>query len=427
MKMQDLLQARAALIDANEKLLAKDELSAEDRAAIDENNKNIEALTSDVQRVESQLASKSLLDGKPPVVITGGTPNVTKDPLGGFKSAGDFYLAVQAVRPGTMADERLTLLNAAASGMNMGVGHEGGFLVPAEISLAIWNGMRQDETSLIGLCDQYPISGESLTMNAEDETSRATGSRWGGVRAYWLSEAAQFTASKPKFRQVKLEPHELGVFVYVTDKLLRNSSAALESYLSRVAAREINFLCNNAIINGSGVGQPQGILTATCLVEQAKETSQTADTLVAENISKMYARRLGSNHRFLINREVTEQLDYLNLGAGATTQLVYMPPGGLSNRPYATIKGCPVIETEYNPQLGEKGDIILADFGAYAVGVKGSVLSAISMHLRFDYAETCFRFSWEMDGQPWLAKALTPFKATSGRTLSPFVTLAERA
>lgn len=32
-----------------------------------------------------------------------------------------------------------------------------------------------------------------------DENSRANGSRWGGVQAYWVAEAETAAQSKPKF------------------------------------------------------------------------------------------------------------------------------------------------------------------------------------------------------------------------------------
>jgi hypothetical protein len=51
---------------------------------------------------------------------------------------------------------------------------------------------------------------------------------------------------------------------------------------------------------------------------------------------------------------------------------------------------------------------------------------ASSIHLRFDYDQTAFRFVFRIDGQPWWPTAATPLYATSD-TLSPFVTLAERA
>jgi hypothetical protein len=49
----------------------------------------------------------------------------------------------------------------------------------------------------------------------------------------------------------------------------------------------------------------------------------------------------------------------------------------------------------------------------------------MSIHLRFDYNETAFRFLFAMDGQPWLNAPLTPFHGTN--TLSPFVALATRS
>ena len=75
--------------------------------------------------------------------------------------------------------------------------------------------------------------------------------------------------------------------------------------------------------------------------------------------------------------------------------------------------------------LGTQGDIGLADFSQYLIGDKGGIKVATSIHLRFDYDETAFRFVLRYDGQPWWLSALTPRRGTS--TLSPFVVLAVRA
>ncbi len=104
---------------------------------------------------------------------------------------------------------------------------------------------------------------------------------------------------------------------------------------------------------------------------------------------------------------------------------VYLPPGGIADTPNARLKGRPVMPIEACATLGTEGDIILADMRAYVTGLKGGIDSAMSMHLRFDYAETAFRFMFSADGQPWLASAITPFKGSN--TLSPFVTLATRS
>ncbi len=329
-------------------------------------------------------------------------------------------------------DERLQI-GAAISGMGQAIGADGGFLVPPEFATAIWDGMNQSPDNLLARTDQYTVQGESLTFPANAETSRATGSRYGGIRGYWIAEAAQIPASAPKFRQVKLEPHQLAVLVYATDKLIRNSPVALAQYLTRAATEEISFLVGDSIINGSGSGMPKGILagtaeTTSCRVAVAKETGQAAATLVFANIVKMWARlhaRSRAGAAWFINQDIEPALAQLSLPVGTGGVPAYMPPGGLSGSPYATLFGRPVIPIEYAATLGTEGDIILADLKAYASGVQGGVEAAMSMHLRFDYAESAFRFMFAVDGQPWLAAPITPFKGTAKQ--SPIVTLATRA
>lgn len=348
----------------------------------------------------------------------------------GFRDIGEFGAAVfAAMNPSMRAhDERLEI-GAAATGLNQGSGAEGGFLVPPEFSQQIWDGMNQDPENLLARCDQYTVTGESLTFNANAETSRANGSRWGGVQSYWIAEAGQITNSKPTFRQVRVEPQQLAVLIYATDKLLGNASA-LEQYLSRAAQAEITFKVNDAIINGTGAGQPKGILASGCKVSVSKESGQSSSAgsaLVFDNVVKMWARchaRSRAGAVWYINQELEPSLHKLALNIGTGGVPAYMPPGGLSGARYGTLMGRPVIPVEYCAAAGTEGDIIIADLGAYCAGVKGGVQSAMSMHLRFDYAETAFRFMFAVDGQPWLASAITPFKGSN--TLSPFVTLAAR-
>jgi HK97 family phage major capsid protein len=265
-------------------------------------------------------------------------------------------------------------------------------------------------------------------MNANAETSRANGSRYGGVRGYWIAEAAQATASRPTFRQLKLEPQQMAVLIYGTDKLLRNAPA-LASFLSKAAGDEINFMVGDAILNGTGVGKPRGIMSSGSLITVAKETNQAAASLLQANISKMWARmhaRSRANSVWLINQELDPTLDGLNtpIKNVAGTENV----GGISNMVYNadkyTLKGRPIIPIEYCAALGSLGDIVLADMSGYAAGLRSGIDAQTSMHLRFDYAETAFRFLFDVDGQTWLNAPITPFKGTS--TLSQFVTLAAR-
>ena len=342
-----------------------------------------------------------------------------------FSSFGEQMAAVMRAGIGRGTDPRL--LNAA-SGANETVPSDGGFLVQSDFSSEILKTVF--ETGIVASrCRRVQISGNSnrTTINGVDETSRATGSRYGGVRGYWLGEADEKTASKPKFRQIELNLKKLAALVYATDENL-NDAAQLEGLIREACISELRFMLDDSIINGTGAAQPLGILNGGGLVTQAAE-SQAAGTIVPENLAKMWARLLTQsrpNAVWLINQALEPQLMLLRMeGSSGGIFPVYMPPGGFSQAPYGTIFGRPVIPIEQCQAPDTAGDIILGDFSnGYILAEKGGIESAMSIHVRFVYDESVFRFVLRVDGQPILARALTPYKGTSANTQSHFVTLA---
>ena len=447
--IQELREQRETLFKQAESLEAKgDALTSEELDSFVELTKQVESLDIQIKQseaVEDRKAKMAALrdarSGQRRATpsdpgmsdIRVGKARIEDDPKVGFRNFGEYLAVVRnAHTPGRGSnDERLAVLNAI-TGMGQDTGSDGGFLVPPEFSTTIWDGANSPSESLLSMTDQYTVTGDSLELLANAETSRATGSRWGGVQTYWIAEGDQLTGSKPKFRKLKLEPQQLASMVYVTDKLLSNSAVALEQYVSRACQDDINFAVGDAIINGSGVGKPKGILNGTpgtnaSRVKVSKESGQASATILYQNILKMYARlhpRARQGAQWFINIAVTPQLNQMSLGVGTGGMPVYLPPGGASAAPYGTLMGLPIMPLEYCAALGTEGDIILGNLGWYATGVKGGVESASSMHLRFDYLETCFRFVYSVDGQPWLQSAITPFKDSA--TLSAFVTLETR-
>lgn len=330
--------------------------------------------------------------------------------------------------PGGETDHRLHQINNA-TGLGESIPSEGGFLVQTDFSAQLLKGVF--ETGLVApRCNRFQISANSngIKLPAIDETSRATGSRWGGVTSYWKAEAAEKTASKPKFRTMELNLHKLVGLCYASDELLQDS-AALETVITQAFSDEINFALDDAIINGTGAGQPLGILNSGALVAVTKETGQKADTVVYENIIKMYSRMPARNRRnavWFINQDVEPQLYQMSLAIGTGGSAVYLPGGGVSQAPYASLFGRPVVPIEQCATLGDQGDIIFADLSNYILIDKGGIQSAMSIHVKFIYDESVFRFVYRVDGQPALASPITPYKGTAN-TLSPFVTLAARA
>ena len=127
-----------------------------------------------------------------------------------------------------------------------------------------------------------------------------------------------------------------------------------------------------------------------------------------------------ANSVWYINQQIEPLLYMLQVG----DKPVYIPAGGLSESPYATLFGRPVVPLEQCSELGDVGDIILADLSQYLLIDKGGINAASSIHVRFLYDEAVFRFVYRVDGQPVWNKPITPYKGSA--TLSPFVALAKR-
>jgi len=343
-----------------------------------------------------------------------------------FSSFGQQMAAVvRASMPNGSVDPRLF---NAASGLNETNPSDGGFLVQTDFAVEILKEVFETGV-LASKCRRVTVSGNAngTKMNGIDETSRATGSRYGGVRGYWAAEADEKTKSKPKFREIELNLKKLIALVYATDENLADA-AQLESIIREACVAELRFLLDDAILNGTGAGMPLGIMNAGCLVTQAAE-AQAAGSLVPENLAKMWARLFAGsrpNSVWLINQALEPQLLLLKMeGSSGGIFPVYLPPGGFSQSPYGSIFGRPVIPIEQCQAPDTAGDIILGDFtNGYLLAEKGGIESAMSIHVRFIYDESVFRFVSRVDGQPVRASALTPYKGGSGATQSHFVTLA---
>lgn len=351
-----------------------------------------------------------------------------KYPIGDFLT--DVFKAGTGRKPSARLDLQVQRIKAAATGMNEAAPADGGFLVGTE-QAGMLAERAYNEGQIASLCERIPISGafNGLKYPFIDETDRANGSRCGGVLAYWKNEAAALTATAPKLGEETINLEKLTGLFYATDELLQDSTA-LGAMASSQFGREFAFKLDDAILNGTGAGQPLGILNSAALVSQAKETGQTAATMAFENIIKMYARLWsGSNSattRWVMNRECFPQLMSLAIKVGTAGFPLYIAGNSLTGAPNGTLLGIPVIFAEQALALGTAGDIYLADFGQYRLIEKAGIQSASSIHVEFLTGQQVFRWTMRVNGQPLWKKPLTPYKGTSS-TLSPFVALAVRA
>ncbi len=339
-----------------------------------------------------------------------------KDQTWGMDSLGQigvgvFKAATGGVNPRNV-DELKPYFKALPSGLAETVGSQGGVLLPPAFAAELL--MRTYENDLLSRTRMLPMSGETIKINAIDEASRADGSRFGGVRAYWTKEATAMTPSKPSFNQITLHPEKLTVFMRATDEIMADLPA-LEAWLNLVASEELSFKIGDALIRGDGDEKPLGVLNSPATVTVA--STSPADTVQAEDIANLYAQIWGKcqpNVIWLYNQELFTSLVTMTVGMGASNYPVYLPPGGLSASPYGTIFGRPAMPSEFCSAKGDVGDIICLDPTQILSAVRGGVQTGVSIHLYFDTNETAFRWIIRIDAEPWWLTSLTPYKGTLG-------------
>ena len=354
-------------------------------------------------------------------------PRISANGNFGFRNFGDFAFAVRnASLNGREVDQRL-LRNAAASTYGSeGSGADGGFAVPPDFRSEIMTKVF-GEDSLVARTDAMRSSSNQITIPTDMTTP------WdstGGIQAYWTGEAAAISQSKPALQDITVKAHKLAVLVPITEELAEDAPA-IGSYLNRKVPEKLDFKISNALVRGNGVGQPLGFLNSPALVTVSKESGpQTADTIVAANIVKMFARMPVQSRRtavWLIHPDAEPQLPLMTIG----DQPIYVPAGGFRDSPFGTLLGRPVIPHQVCETVGDLGDIMFVDFAQYLALMKtgggrdaNGVKSDVSMHLWFDQDLLAFKTTVRLGGQPWWSAA------TSSRdgsfTQSPFVVLEAR-
>lgn len=347
----------------------------------------------------------------------------------GWHHIGEYAMAVRkaagAVKNGqmNMVDPRL-VMNAPTTYSSEGVGADGGFAVPPDFRTDIWQKVA-GEDSLLKFTDQQVSSKNTMVWPADETTPWDT---TGGIQAYWESEAGLLTQAKIALKEKTIRLNKLTALIPVTEELMEDAPA-IDSYLRTKTGQKFDFKITDKLINGVGAGEPLGLLKSAALVSVAKESGQDADTVLSQNIMNIWSRMYAPCRRksiWLINQDIEPQLFQMYVAVGTGGIPVYMPANGLSQSPYGTLMGRPVIPTQACQSLGSQGDIILVDFSQYLTATKTSgVRTDVSMHLWFDYDVLAYRFIIRMAGQPWWATYITPKNGTN--YLSFAVTLDERS
>lgn len=338
-----------------------------------------------------------------------------------FEGFADYFKAIWHNRAET--PESHAKLARIRNAFSSTVPSEGGFLVPETLRSELLKVSL--ETSIVRpRARVVPMETARVPFPAIDSTTNV-GSVYGGIVGYWTEEGAALTASQASFGRIVLDAKKLTAYTEVPNELISDSITSFEMFISQIFPEALGFYEDDAFMNGTGVGEPQGFLKADAAVSVAKEVGQTAATIVWENIVKMFSRMLPSSLGravWVASIDTFPELATMALTVGTGGSAVWLNNG--VEGPPMTILGRPVIFTEKAPVVGSAGDINFVDFGYYLIGDRQVMSAKSSEHSKFQEDKTAYRIIERVDGQPWLQSAITP--KNGGSTLSPFVKIATR-
>lgn len=355
------------------------------------------------------------------------------DPKGGFKSFGHFCQDVyvrdssqgRTITPELAAWET----KAAGTGMQAGDVNFGGALIPVEFRNQLLV-MVEESNELLPRCTQIPMANQIIEVPLLYSFDQSGGLVHGGIVWKWIDEDTQLSETRPKTAKIQLKLHKLTGLAYISDELMRFSPQSVEALITRGFVDGLNYQYNYVLIRGTGAGQPQGVLNANCKVSVTAETSQLAATILYENILKMFQSAWNpSRCVWVANPNTLIQLATMGISVGIGITPVYLPAGGASGAPYSTLMGLPIIWNDHCSTLGTEGDIMLIDWSQYwfarPAGMN-NMQADTSIHLKFDYLQTAFRFLIFCDGKCTWPTYFTPPQATTSYR-SPIITLATRS
>lgn len=354
-----------------------------------------------------------------------------RPPTGKFKSFGEFLFTVWKASTRGERDPRLTYFDESEKGivserkaaLSEAVGATGGFLVPAEFQAQL-QAVVADTALVRPRATVIPMRRRQVNIPVLDQTGTTGGvPHWfGGMKAYWVEEAAQKNESEPTFRLIELVAHKLIVYSRSSDELLDDSAISLEAFLGGPMGMPgaIAWEEDYTFINGTGAGQPLGVINAAATINVPRQSYATP--IQYADLANMLECFLPSGRGvWFITQSAMADLIQM---AGPTGNPSYIWGNAVSGVPN-TLLGYPVVWTEKVPRVGNNGDVVLADWRYYLIGDRQATTVESTQYDRWQYDQTSWRAVHRVDGQPWLSAPLTYQDGVT--QVSPFVILGAKS
>lgn len=228
---------------------------------------------------------------------------------------------------------------------------DGGYLSPPELSTEF----------IRDLLEFSPIRSVA-SVRGTTAPSTIYPTRGDRTNAKWVGETQPREASTITFGQKEIAVKELATFVDINNRLLGDAPQA-ESEVRLALAEDFGKKEGAAFVNGTGAGQPEGLMTHTGIAEwvNGSTTAVSPDAMVKMMYNLPAAYR--NSGTWMMNGTTLGVIRTLKDGDGR----FLWQPSFQAGQP-ETILGRPVIEAVDMPDIGAgKFPILYGDFSAYRI------------------------------------------------------------
>lgn len=390
MTKQDLVTKRANLWNAMNAFLDSHRneqgvLSVEDDAKYTDMEKEFEALSNEIKRLDRKEAIENELN-KPVNSPIFTNPKAEEEEKTGtasktYKNAFFKNMRSKTVRPDVQ------------DALQVGTDSEGGYLVPDEFEHSLVEALEEEN---IFRKIAHVIRTSSGDRKIPVVASKGTAS--------WVDEEGVIPDSDDAFGQVSIGAYKLGTLIKVSNELLNDSVFNLEAYVSKEFGRRCGAKEEDAFFNGDGTGKPTGILHAT-LGAETGVTTDAADKITADEIIDLfYSLKAPYRKRavWILNDATVKAIRKLKDGNGN-----YLWQPALTEGSPDRILGRPVYTSAYMPTIAASAKtVVFGDFSYYWIADRqGRTFKKLS-ELYATTDQTGFMATQRVDGKLILREAV---------------------
>lgn len=259
MTIKELIEKRAKVWETAKNFVETHEdkngvLSAEDTATYNKMEKEIENLTTSIDR-QTRAERREAELSKPVNSPITGKPFMSGKEKEKTGRASDEY------RDAMISAMRTNFRNVS-NVLQEGVDADGGYLVPEEYDHRLID-VLDEENIMRGLATTITTAGQHKINIAATKPAAA-----------WIEEGGALTFGDATFDQIYLDAYKLHVAIKVTEELLYDNAFGLENYIITQFGKALANAEEDAFLNGDGKGKPTGIFDKT-------KGGQIAGTLTA--------------------------------------------------------------------------------------------------------------------------------------------------